>query len=584
MWYNLKNSFRLVGILFFVFVILTSCRKASKNQSLNVVNINLGRSISTLDPATSYDTVSATVLYNSYETLYQYHYLKRPYTIIPLLAEGMPKIEDHGKKYTIKIQKNIRYHSNPAFDNQTRFLKASDFINQIKRLAFKGTQSNGWFLFDGKVIGLNNFREEAGTDLNKFFQIDVEGLQAPDDHTLVIKLLQPYPQLIYALAMTFTSPLPKEAILHYNNNFNNVIIGTGPYYLIDWNPELFVDMKRFENFHEEFYPSQGDRYSNDNDLLKDAGKKLPFIDGIKFHVIQEDNPRWLNFLSSKIDILIVPKDNFNAAINTNGDISDELKAKNIKLQKSPTLTYWWLGFNMKDPVIGKNLNLRKAIAHAIDIDRFIELFTNNTGQRAYSIYPSGIPGYSPENKLKNEYNLEKAKEFLKLAGFPDGKGLPVIKFDERGNTATSRQRAEFIKNELEKIGVRIDINLNTFPGFLKKARLGDLQFWLDGWALDYPDAENVLQLLYSKNHPPGPNSTSFSDKEFDQLFNKLSLMENTEEKFNLMIKMESIVHEQLPWVMLYYDRRYNLHHGYLKNFRYSDVSSNYVKYLRLEKN
>lgn len=574
----MKNTAFLLSLLL---LMTLSCRKSTDLQRKNTIHINLGRSISTLDPASSYDTVSGTVVYQAYETLFQYHYLKRPYSLEPLLATQMPVVSNSGKTYTFNLKKGVRYHDDPCFKGKPRYLKSEDFVTQIKRLAYLPTRSNGWFLFEDKVIGLDLFRENA-KNLDDFFSIPVTGFETPDDHTLVINLTTPYPQLMNALAMSFSSPIPEEAVRFYGNHLDLKIIGTGPFQLKEWIPNLSVEMERFPHYRDSYYPGQGDRLSNDLGLLKDTGKRIPFLDKIKFFVIKEDQPKWLNFLSKKLDLLILPKDNFNTAITAEGKLAPELKKKKIRLQNAPTLTYWWISFNMKDPILGNNINLRRAIAHAIDVDRYINLFTNTTGQKAYSIYPPGIPGYSASNKLPYSYNLEKAKEFLKKAGFPEGKGLPTLSFDTRGNTQTSQQKSEYIKNQLERIGIKLTISMNSFPNFLKKSRSGDMQMWLDGWALDYPDAENILQLLLSKNGPPGPNSTSFSNKSFDRLFQKLKVLENGTEKKELMEQMESLVHEQIPWVMLYYDRRYTLYYNHLKNYRYSSLINNYVKYLKIQ--
>ena len=78
--------------------------------------------------------------------------------------------------------------------------------------------------------------------------------------------------------------------------------------------------------------------------------------------------------------------------------------------------YWWLAFNMNDPILGKNLKLRQSIAHAVNIEKFIKLFTSNVGLRANSIYPPGVPGYDPSAELPFTYNVEKAKELIKEAG------------------------------------------------------------------------------------------------------------------------------------------------------------------------
>lgn len=559
-----------------------ACKRVDQASKNNFLNLPLRGEISTLDPANSYDAISGRIVYQAYEQLFEYHYLKRPYTVQPLLADGLPKIEDGGKKYTFKIKKNVQYHDDPCFKGQPRFVKAQDFITQIKRLAFLGTKSNGFWLFDNKVVGLNEFRKKAGTDLEKFKNLEVKGLQAPDDHTLVVELTEPYPQMLYVFAMSFTSPIPLEAVEQYNNLLHDQIIGTGPFQLKTWERSSKLILKKFPKYHGGTYPRQGDRIANDMNMLEDAGKPLPFLDGITFHIMKEAQTRWLNFLNGKIDVLDLPKDNFTQAIDSQGNLSENLINKNIKLQVAPTKTYWWIAFNMKDPVVGNNLNLRKAIAHSVDVKKYIQTFTNNIGQKANSIYPPGIPGYNPNQELPYEYSIKKAKEYLAKAGYPEGKGLPVINYDVRGNSTTNRQQADFMKAQFEKVGIKTNIILNPFPAFLDKLRKGKLQVWQGGWAMDYPDAENTLQLLISKNHPPGPNSTYFSDKKFDKLFDRLKVLPDGPEKVELMEQMESIIQRDLPWAMLHYERKYILYHERLKNYRDSDIIYNQMKYFKLD--
>jgi oligopeptide transport system substrate-binding protein len=550
-----------------------------KNNDQKILRIPLTERISTIDPVNSYDTISATVVYQMYEQLYQYHYLKRPYTLEPLLAEDMPSVSNDGKTYTIKIKKNIYYHPNHLI-GENRTVKASDFITQIKRLAFIPMRSNGWWMFEGKIKGIDDFRKKVGNNQEKLLEYDIDGLKAIDDHTLQIELNEPYPQLIYTLAMSFTSPIPIEIARNEDWPLENEV-GTGPYYLEQWNKGLDLKMRRFTKYRHETYPQSGDRKSYQWKLLEDAGKTIPQIEQIHFKIMNEPQTRWLNFLSNNLDLLIIGKDQYKSAITPRGELDAELKKKNIQLQISPTLTQWWLSFNMNDPLLGKNLLLRKAIAHAINIDEYIELFTNNIGLKANSIFGPGIPGYSSLTKLPYQYDPELAKALLKQAGFAGGNGLPAITFDVRGNSTTSRQIAEFIHKELEKIGIKINISTNSFPGFLKKQKTNQLQFWLDGWALDYPDAENLLQLLHSRNISPGPNATSYANAQIDEWINQIEKITDLEKKVTLMQKIETQHAQDLPWIMLYYSRNYVLIAPRLKNYRNSDLIYNYIKYLRL---
>ena len=460
-------------------------------------------------------------------------------------------------------------------------MKSIDFIHQIKRIALRKTKSNGWFLFKGMIVGLDDFRKKA----DKFSDIltqKVKGLQAPDDFTLVIELTRPYPQMLYVLAMSFASPIPYEAIEYNENNIHQFPVGTGPFKMVKWNRGLNVILQRNEQYRDAVYPSEGDSLSVQDGLLKDKGKKIPFLDRIEFKIIKEDQTRWLNFLSKKIDFLGIPKDNFNTAITPSGDLSPELKGKNVSLQITPSLTSWWVAFNMNHPILGKKVKLRKAVAHAIDIEKYLKLFTNDTGKKANSIFLPEIAGYDPETKVNFEFNLETAKRLMKEAGYPHGRGLPAFSYDVRGSSTVSRQQGEYIKKSLEEIGIQVNVVVNTFPGFLKKLREGNLQIWLDGWTLDYPDAENLTRLLSSSSHPPGPNHSFYHDKEVDGWIEELAKLPNGKEKFLLMKKIEKSVARDRPWIPLFYRRSYVLSWPSFKNFRKSDLVGNYLKYIRVQ--
>ena len=105
-------------------------------------------------------------------------------------------------------------------------------------------------------------------------------------------------------------------------------------------------------------------------------------------------------MAKKIDYLSIPKDNFAMAIDVNGSLNKELKEKGVGILISPTQTYWWLGFNMQHPVLGKNKNLRLAIAHSIDRDKMIKLFSNNRALKSNTIYPPSVFGYNANKKVK----------------------------------------------------------------------------------------------------------------------------------------------------------------------------------------
>ena len=477
----------------------------------------------------------------------------------------MPEISTDGLTYTIKIKPGVYYQKHGVFKKtQSRELVAVDFITQIKRVAFKPTQSKGWWLFDKNIKGINFFRENAKT-LKDFINMSVEGLDAPDKYTLQITLNKPNSQFIYGLAMEFTSPVPIEAVEYYDNDLSRNTVATGPFILKKWVPSSRVEYIKNSNYREEYYPGTKER--------------IPFIDSFTAHIIKAAPTRWLNFAKNKIDYLELDKDDHELAIGADGNLKPELKQKGINHHLSNSLTYWWVGFNMNHPLLGKNKDLRKAISYAIDRDKLIDLFTNNLGQKANSIYAPGINGYQT-SPWPIDFDLEKAKFYLKKSAIKN-EDL-VFNFDLRNTDSKRRQMGEFFQSQLSKVGIRLNIIPNTFPAYLKKAREGKLELFLDGWIMDYPDPENSLQLLYSANKTPGPNVTSFQNSDFDKKFLAYKATDKMASKHKLLREIEDIVQNDLPWHMMFYARYNTLVHARVHNYYYSDVITNFIKYLKLK--
>jgi ABC-type transport system substrate-binding protein len=540
------------------------------------INFAIDNKLKSFDPAIVFNDDSLFVVGQTLETLFQYHYLKRPFEVIPLLADEMPIISNNGLVYRFKIKPNIEYqNTNKEFETK-RMVKAEDFIWQIKRLAFKPIKSTGTWLFTGKLKGFDRFSEEVGNDFSKFLTHDMEGLKLIDEHTFEIHLIKPEPNLLYFLAMPFTAPVPKESIIKHKNSFKDVIIGTGPYEFVSFEKNSY-HFTKYKNYHDEFYPSSGDRYANTEKLLKSSKQKLPFIKDVYFKIIRDENIKWEQLKSGDLAILDVPKKYLSELSKPSSAMYEELSRLDIVIKHFSKQTTRWFGFNMNDPVVGKNLNLRKAIAHAIDYEKYLEIITNNTNLRANSIFNPSIPGYKPAHRLTYGHDLVKAKELFSKTGYKDGE--LVLTYSTRGKQDIHFEAAEFIQTQLKQIGIVVKIESLEFSEFLKKGRAGKLQFWTDAWIYDYPDAENILQLLIERNHP-GINKSGYANIEVDRLYAKLTKTLNKQKRFQIMYEIENIIEKELPWIMLMYESTYIAHHSSIKNFRKSFFIRNYVKYLQ----
>lgn len=550
--------------------------KLLDNEAAANLNLAILHSIKSYDPAIAFNDDSLTVISQSLDTLYQYHYLKRPYEVIPSLADGMPRISEEGTVYEIKIKPGIPYHDKTKFFGQKRFVTARDFVNQIKRLAFKPIKSTGSWLFSGKIKGFDEFAKEVGDDFEKMLATPMEGLKAVDERTLRIELTRPEPNMLYFLCMTFTAPVPEEILRKYENDLSNVLVGTGAYYLEKEEEERLV-FRRNPNYRSEQYPAAGDRYANTQDLLMSSSERLPFMERITFKVLEDEAGRWEAFINEEIDILSVPKKFLVKITQGDSGLGEELRERGFKIKHFSGVSSRWLGFNMSDPVVGGNLHLRKAIAHAIDYEAYIELMSNNTNLKANSIFNPSIPGYNPSHKMSYEKNLEEAKRQLELAGHNPGE--LTLTYTTRGKQDIHLEEAAFIKAQLERIGINVNVEVVDFGQFLKKGRANKLQFFTDNWYYDYPDAENILQLLVSSN-APGINKSAYKNAKVDALYGELVKTLDKQKRLSIMREIEDYVDKEVPWVMMMFESSYILHSPKVQNFRKSYFIRNYLKYIK----
>lgn len=552
-----------------------------RSISPSLLSLSLDNAFDSMDPAKAYSDDSLLISAQVLEPLYQYHYLKRPYEIQPLVAEGLPLFENKGTVLKIKIKKNISYHEHPVFKGKTRYLKADDFVVQFKRLAMKSLKSPGKSLFSGIVVGFDEYGDKINEDWKKIKSVPLEGIVAQDDQTLVIKLIRSEPNMLYYLALNFVAPIPQEFLEFQENNLDKVLLGTGPYQYSGFSSNYF-GMKKFANYRQDFYPTSGDRYANVEKLLDSSKERIPFIDEVRFYVTSQEEERWDMFLKRDIDLLTVPKTFIPKLYDPNGELSSELRSKEIKLKHFPILANRWLSFNMKHPIVGKNDFLRRAIAYAIDYSKYVQVLSQNTNLRANSILVPGISGYLPAKDFRFKYDPALAKEYLNQAGYDKPEKMPTIIYSTRGNQSIHLLEAEFIKTHLEAIGLKVQIEVLTFPDFIRKGRAGELMFFTDNWLFDYPDGENILQLLVSRNFP-GVNKSAYANDQIDELYDELKQTTNLDLRDKIIQQMEEIVFNDLPWIPLMYESSFVLQYPEIKNFRKSSIIRNYVKYLKIER-
>lgn len=346
------------------------------------------------DPARSYSSNEYAIIAQIYEPPFQYHYLKRPYTLVPLTATEIPQARYYDRQgsalsakapvetiafsvYEIRIRPGIRYQPHPCFARDadgrylyqdlrpeqlrhrytiadfphtgTRELVAADYVYQIKRLAHPKLHSPILSLMSEYIVGLRDYaqtlreaHQQAASggvpgylDLGRYA---LEGVEEVDRYTYRVKIHGKYPQLLYWMAMPFFAPMPPEADRFFsqpgmadrNLTLQWYPVGTGPYMLTVNNPNLRMVLERNPHFHDERYPSEGEPADRAAGLLRDAGARLPFIDKVLYSLEKESIPRWNKFMQGYYDQSEILAESFDQTVQFTSGGDTELTAAMVE--------------------------------------------------------------------------------------------------------------------------------------------------------------------------------------------------------------------------------------------------------------
>lgn len=583
-----------------------------------------GSAVKSIDPATCGDVSSASIQANFYESLYTYHYLKRPLEVIPQLAAGMPEVSDDGLTYTIRLTPGVLYHRNICFGTEpsgkhqwsTRTVRAEDFVLAFKRIAdYHINTGLAWAFLAGRIEGLDAFRQrtkhyKAG-DFSRY-DLEVEGLQAPDSLTLQLHLTSPFPQLKYVLAMSVYAPIPRELVDYWLTTAPDgkggrrplpphernaeimepeMVVGTGPYLLDTWKRKWKIILERNAEFRQEYYPCEGEPSDSALGILRDCGKKVPFIDHIHYRFIEEQYATWMLFLSGQLDAGGIPRETFDEVITPDQDLSERWRKRNIALKVYTQPTVYWIVFNMEDEVLGASKSLRQALCLGYDVESQIEVLYNGRGKRAVNVVPSSFKGHEkagPGPYYRYDLDAAKAKlddarKELAAAGLLENGRIPELTIDMVGGAgeASAARYADFMRQQFAQLGLRLKVVFNDWPTLQRKVHNKNVQMYTMGWHADYPDAENFLQLYYSGNIDKGTNNSNYSNPVFDSLYEKVRVMQDTPERTAIYARMINILSEDCPALLTMEPVSYVLIYDWLRNVKPHPVGYGYTKYRRL---
>lgn len=507
----------------------------------------------TLDPAHAATFYANQVVVNVFDTLYRYKYLARPYQLTPNLATAMPEISADGLRYTIRIRPGVQYPDDPAFaGGKGREVTVHDLIYSLQRQFDPAVRARGAWLWSGRIVGLDAW-VEAGADYDQ----PVAGLRALDDHTLEIRLTAPYPQLPFTLATGFSALVPREAVEYYGDSFGRQPVGSGPFRLVSFDSTRVV-LERNLKFHRPPLDLRAEGFDAEAQahfgLQPLDGRSYPFIDRLEIHFIEENAARWSALWAGEVDAGMVPSDQLPLILAGH----DPIRLQPDVLERfhgawGPEAGFVFAGFDMSDPRIGHhpdpqrdaaNRALRCAVRDAFDWRARNEAFYFGIGEIFPGVIPPVVPEFDPTlNRASVNGSVAEGRRRLEAAGWTP-ETLPTLTYGLVAGVQ-QRQMYELLRARLTALGFPADkIRTENFAAFgefsrAMKTRRLDLMFL--GWTLDYPDAQNTLQLFYGPNETPGSNNFNYRNPDFDRLYEKAATLPPGKERTALYRRMNRMI-------------------------------------------
>ena len=344
----------------------------------------------------------------------------------------------------------------------------------------------------------------------------IERIDIVDDYTVNIVTKTPFGPLLAHLSHPALGMVSKKLLTENPEALKEKPIGTGSYKFKEW---IYGDKLVLEK-NEDFYDKN------------ERGLKY-----IIFKNVVEASNRAIGLETGEIDIA-----------TPISSVDEENIKNNPKLQllTKPSISYSYIGMNMtKAPL--NDIRVRKAINYAIDKQAIIDVILNGNGKIATSPIAPGVFGFT--DKTKNyEYNVEKAKELMKEAGYENGFTTSILVFSGEANTQT----AEIVQAYLKEIGIDLKIEIVEVSAYWDMTERGVHNLFLGSWGVVTGDADYGLYAMYHSSAKGGAGNRDFYENEkVDELLDKAKTEIDPETRKKLYEEAQILIVNDAPDVMLY---------------------------------
>lgn len=388
--------------------------------------------------------------------------------------------------------------------------------------------------FDAEAVKVNfeRLKDEKNNLRLKRSALYVDKVEVVDDSTVKLILSQPYSAMLNKVAMiNIISP---KALQEYGKDITQHPVGTGPYKFKEW--------------------VQGDRLTVEkNPHYWEQG--VPKVDSITFKPVPENGSRIAMLKTGEADFIYpFPTEQVEQTDGKDG----------ITVEKNASTIARYISINsMKKPF--DDVRVRQALNYAVNKDAYVKVVKQGYGEKLDSLMSSKTQYYAQQQAY--EFNVEKAKELLKEAGYPDG-----FKAEIWGNTDSETQKGmQFVEQQLAQIGVTLDVKpmeeatLSEEINAAATPQDAKVQMWYVSWSPSSADADAAIRPLFSTEMfpPKGANTAYYSNPTVDELLVKANKSANVDEQKQLYGEVQGLVYKDAPWIFLGVDEVLAGKKGYL---------------------
>ena len=485
------------------------------------------------DPRAQVSTGTYNMMYNMYSTLTE---LDDSLQVQPALAKRWET--DDYKTWRFHLREDVRFQPDSCFQSDSaRVFDAHDAVYTLNRALRPG--GVGSFMLTDIV--------EGAAAVNQDNAQQASGIEALNDSTMQITLKEPYLKLPVRLAAPFFFIVAEEVVKCYGENYGQHPVGTGPFMLESVDPGRAVTLKRYPDYWGE----------------SDAGEQLPYLEQVQWRVLGDPQVALSEFRSGNLDAVNVPATLASTILGEDG-LNDQYDQ--YEMVETVALDVHYFVFKMNEPPFQNNQNVRKAINYAIDKEQITDVLLNGLAEPAVGILPPGVYPDSQRTKVY-PHNMERARQLLDEAGYPNGEGLPTLTLTI-DDQATTSSVAQFVQSSLSDLGIEVEINQMDFNTLLGQASQGQLPFFYMFWEGTDPNPEIFMAQFKSDEDPEegGYNFGSYNNLRADSLFEKAVSTLGQQQAASTWLKLNRLLIDDAPWLFLYHTQPVRLLQPDIENY------------------